>query len=70
MTLLSGQQAGAQASASPETASATEQQTQEPKPLTIADVERIAEEKATRIAQSMVDKARATPVLVVVLTLV
>ena len=34
-----------------------EQAPQENKPLTLADVERIATEKATRIAQSMVDKA-------------
>lgn len=55
--LLSGQQAGATAIASDANASATEQNAQEQKPLTIADVERIAEERATRIAQSMVDKA-------------
>lgn len=55
--LLSGQEAGAQASVSPEPTSGTESQPQENKPLTIADVERIAEEKATRIAQSFVDKA-------------
>lgn len=54
---LSGQEGGAQASASPEPISETESQPQENKPLTIADVERIAEEKATRIAQSFVDKA-------------
>ena len=34
-----------------------EQAPQENKPLTLEDVERIATEKATRIAQSMVDKA-------------
>lgn len=34
-----------------------EQAPQENKPLTLADVERIVTEKATRIAQSMVDKA-------------
>ena len=56
MTDLSQAQAGAQASASPEPLAPPEQPT-ETKPLTIADVERIAEEKATRIAQSMVDKA-------------
>ena len=58
MNNLSGEAAGAPASASPEP-SATPEQSQETKPLTIADVERIAEEKATRIAQSMVDKAES-----------
>jgi hypothetical protein len=59
MTALaaSGLPAGTPASVSPEPASPVEPTNQEPKPLTIADVERIAEEKATRIAQSMVDKA-------------
>jgi len=56
MENLSQPQVGAQASTSPETLGTPEQAT-ENKPLTIADVERIAEEKATRIAQSMVDKA-------------
>lgn len=59
MTLLSGQQAGAQASASPETASATEQQTQEPKPLSADEYRAIAREEAIRAAQSLVDKAEA-----------
>lgn len=54
--LLSTPAAGLQASNSPDTSPEAEQ-AQEAKPLTIADVERIAEEKATRIAQSMVDKA-------------
>lgn len=55
---ISGQQATAQGSATPENASATEQQSQEQqKPLTLQDVERIAEDRATRIAQSLVDKA-------------
>ena len=54
---ISGQQAQAPGSAAPQNASTTEQQPQETKPLTLQDVERIAEEKATRIAQSMVDKA-------------
>ena len=54
--LLSTPVTGLQASNSPEPSPAAEQ-AQEAKPLTIADVERIAEEKATRIAQSMVDKA-------------
>ena len=56
MSLLSTPAAGLQASNSPDTSPVAEQ-AQEAKPLTIADVERIAEEKATRIAQSMVDKA-------------
>ena len=56
MSLLSTPAAGLQASNSPD-ASPVAEQAQEAKPLTIADVERIAEEKATRIAQSMVDKA-------------
>ena len=56
MSLLSTPAAGLQASNSPDTSPEAEQ-AQEAKPLTIADVERIAEEKATRIAQSMVDKA-------------
>ena len=46
--------------ATPQTAPSVtpqEQAPQENKPLTLADVERIATEKATRIAQSMVDKA-------------
>jgi len=47
---------GAPASVSQEPSQQAEQAT-ETKPLTIADVERIAEEKAIRIAQSMVDKA-------------
>lgn len=55
---ISGQQGGAPASVSPE-ASTTEQQTQEPRPLTAAEIERLVEEKATRIAQSMVDKAES-----------
>ena len=54
--LLSTPVTGLQASNSPDTSPVAEQ-AQEAKPLTIADVERIAEEKATRIAQSMVDKA-------------
>ena len=54
--LLSTPVTGLQASNSPDTSPEAEQ-AQEAKPLTIADVERIAEEKATRIAQSMVDKA-------------
>ena len=56
MNTPSQPQVGAQASPSPEPLGAPEQAV-ENKPLTIADVERIAEEKATRIAQSMVDKA-------------
>ena len=55
---ISGQQAAAPGSAAPENASVTEQQSQEQqKPLTLQDVERIAEERATRIAQSLVNKA-------------
>jgi hypothetical protein len=50
-------QAGAQASASPDPLVTTPEQAVDPKPLTIADVERIADERAARIAQSMVDKA-------------
>lgn len=57
MTDLSGQQVVAPGSATPENASSPEQQPQENKPLTMQDVERVAEEKATRIAQSLVDKA-------------
>ncbi len=55
--IISGQQVEAPGSAAPATASTAEPKPQENQPLTMADVERIAEEKATRIAQSLVDKA-------------
>ena len=50
-------QPAAQATPPVEPSAPAQEQATEVKPLTIADVERIATEKATRIAQSMVDKA-------------
>lgn len=54
---LSGQQAQAPASAQPQTASATEPQSQEQKPLDEARVIELATQIASRTAQSLVDKA-------------
>ena len=58
MNNISGQPGGTPASVSPE-ASTQEPQTQEPAALTIEAIEKLIEEKAQRIAQSMVDKAEA-----------
>ena len=50
-------QPAAQATPPVEPSAPAQEQAKEVQPLTIADVERIATEKATRIAQSLVDKA-------------
>ncbi len=57
--LLSGQQAGAQASASADNASTTEPNAQEQKGLSTEEYRAIAREEAVRAAQSLVDKAEA-----------